>query len=171
MSQQDTAELRKRYKDFFDPIIRSLKAAGEGPRTLNVIPEGNDRGFESQKFAPLCFNFGFWGPNNGDRHRPYVYLWIRESDGRRSRQIFEQLRADQKAMEEELRRVDPRFKLNRWSDTTGSSNPKAKHYRSVGMMIDGTINDPQQRLDEIRDWMLAFYPVLKDVMERRLEKI
>ena len=170
-TQDELKVARSQYKAFFAPIIRELRAGGESGERVNVMPEeDNDRGFES-RFPPLCFNLGFWGPNNGERHRPYVYLYIRESDGRRSRQIFDRLRNRHEAIERELRQINPSFELNQWSPTTGSPNPRAANYRSVGMMIHGTINDPPEKLNEISNWMLAFYPALKTTMDPHLEEI
>ena len=149
--------------------FRELKAAGESGKLVNVMPEGNDRGFES-RFPPLCFNFGFWGPNNGDRHRAYVYLYIREPKRPRAEEIFERLTLHETAMNAELRKTDPSFMLNQWSPHTGSPNPQAD-YCSVGMQIDGTVDDPPEKLAEIRAWMLAFYPALKRVMDPNIEEV
>lgn len=170
--QDDLRAVRAQYKEFFDPIIRELKAAGEGPRTLNVMPEGNDRGFESQKFAPLCFNFGFWSANTRDRHRPFVYLWIRIPDPIGSKRVFDHLKRREAAINRDLALRDPSFEVNQWNPTTRSPHPQARHYRFIGMLLEhGTIHDPRERLDEIRDWMLAFYPALKGAMEPHLEEI
>ena len=177
LTPQEIAEERRKklcakYEAFFAPIVEQLQAGGETGKLLNLMRsrDCNDRGFES-RFPPLCFNLGFWGPNNGERHRPYVYLYIREPDGRRSRQIFDRLRNRHEAIERELRQINPSFELNQWSPTTGSPNPRATNYRSVGMMIHGTINDPPEKLNEISNWMLAFYPALKTTMDPHLEEI
>lgn len=176
LSPKEAAKERRKklcakYEAFFAPIVEQLRTGGESGRLLKVMQgaDCNDRGFES-RFPPLCFNFGFWGPNGGDRHRPYVYLYIREPDRARAVQILEllQLRKDQ--LTATLRQIDPTFDLNQWSERTASPNSKA-NYCTVGMQIDGTINDPPERLDKISQWMLAFYPALKDAMEPHLEEI
>lgn len=160
-------EVRALHAAFFEPIIRELQRAETGSPVNATQQEGNDRGFES-RFPPLCFNFGFWGRQPEERDRAQVYLWICE-DNPRATQIFDELLMHQEAMNDELRQIDPSFELNWWSTFTGSS--RRPTYRAVGMQIDGTIDDPQERLDEIRDWILAFYPALKSVMEPRLESI
>ena len=165
-------ELCAKHEAFFAPIVEQLRAGGESGKLLNVMRRAdcNDRGFKS-RFPSLCFNFGFWGPNRGDRNSAYVYLYIQETDGWRSQQIYEQLFHRRESIERDLRQANPSFELNRWSETTGSSNPATEHYRSVGMMIRGTIDDPPEKLREISEWMLAFYPALKDAMEPHLEEI
>ena len=69
-----------------------------------------------------------------------------------------------------LRQIELTFDLNQWSEHTALPNPKAD-YCTVGMQSDGAIHDPLARRDEIRDWMLAFYPALKDAMDPHLEEI
>ena len=177
LTSKEAAEERRKklcakYEAFFAPIVDALRQSGETGKLLKLMQSAdcNDRGFEWQKFEPLCLNFGFWGPNNGDRHRPYVYLYIHEPDRQRAEQIFEQLRLREDQLNSALREVNPAFELTQWSLHTGSPNPQAD-YCSVGMMINGTIDDPQEKLDEIRDWMLAFYPALKSVLEPHLEEI
>ena len=166
-TREQMKEVRALHAAFFEPIIRELWLE-ETRQPINATQqEGNDRGFKS-RFPPLCFNLGFWGRKPGDRDRAQVYLWIREEDPRAA-QIFDELLKHQEAMNDELRQIDPSFELNWWSRFTGSS--KRPSYRAIGMQIDGMIDDPQERLDEIRDWMLAFYPALKKVMEPRLADI
>ena len=160
-------EVRALHAAFFEPIIRELQLEETGQPVYPTRQEGHDRGFES-RCPPLCFNLGFWGRKPGDRDRAQVYLWICEDDPRAA-QIFDELLKYQEAMNDELRQIDPSFELNWWSRSTGSS--KRPTYRAIGMQIDGTIDDPQERLDEIRDWMLAFYPALKKVMGPRLADI
>ncbi len=41
----------------------------------------------------------------------------------------------------------------------------------MGLAVDGTMDDPPERLDEIRAWMLETLPKFRDVFNPRLEKI
>ena len=71
-------------------------------------------------------------------------------------------------MSDQLRQIDPAFELNWWG--TGMGWPESPYGQGIGVQIAGTIDDPPQELERIRDWMLAFYPALKQVAEPRLEE-
>lgn len=164
-AHERTHELRALYAAFFDPIIGELKASGEEGHPARS-EEGNDRCFY-WRFPLLGFRLGFWGGAPGKRERAQVYLSILVQYPLGMR-IYDALVPHQSFLNDQLRQIDPAFQLNWWGTLMGSS--RIPYDQGIGAQIAGTIDDPPHELERIRDWMLAFYPALKQVMEPRLEE-
>ena len=73
--------------------------------------------------------------------------------------IFDTLKEDRKQIECSL---DADW---HWYRHSGSS------FSSVNVRSDGSIDDPPEKLDETRAWMLDMLPKLKAVFDPRLERI
>ena len=57
---------------------------------------------------------------------------------------------------------------------TGMSLEQTQRYTafsSINVRRDGSIDDPPEKLEETRAWMLDMLPKLKEVFETRVEKI
>lgn len=162
-----TQEVRALYAAFFDPITREIWSSGEEYRlTYGMLEEENDRGF-TWRLPLIGFHLGFWGGVPGERDRAQVYLSMRTHYPLGLR-IYEALVPHRSFMSDQLRQIDPAFDLNWWG--TPMDWPQSPPVHGIGAQIAGTIYDPPQELERIRDWMLAFYYALKQVMEPRLEE-
>lgn len=166
-AQGQAQEVRALYAAFFDPITREIWSSGEEHRLIyGTLGEGNDRSF-TWRLPLVGFHLGFWGGAPGERDRAQVYLSILTHYPLGLR-IYEALVPHWSFMSDQLRQIDPAFELNWWG--TPTDGPQSPQVHGIGAQIAGTIYDPPQELERIRDWMLAFYPALKQVMEPRLEE-
>ena len=73
--------------------------------------------------------------------------------------IFDELQKDQKQIEECLEGEWC------WLRHDGIS------FSSINLRRDGSIDDPPEKLEETRKWMLEYLPKLKEVFDPRLQRV
>ena len=95
-----------------------------------------------------------------DADRTWVYLWFLGGRGRRdlTNRVYDMLHQDRQDIESGL--------VGEWVWDRKS----AWWYFSVSLWTDGSINNPPERLNEIRGWMLETLPKFKTIFNPRLEK-
>ena len=154
---------KEAYKAFLDPLMDDLRRGGfPGKRKPGYE---NDRRFEAT-FPGLSYRFGFW-PD--DRSVATVYLWIHAPrDKRRNQHIYRQLRASKAEIDAEM--GDGELLTNaHWNPDTWPNRDWG--YAAVGVTTPGGIRSSEERLDEIRAWVLEYLPRIKEVLDPRLEEI
>ena len=140
----------RRYRDFFQPLVDELQEKGFTDRR-NAWANANQE-FPSQ-FEGISYYAGFW------RSEAWVYLWITGSDRDRNKHIFDGLHDQRTAIERELNAEVAWLRHNNqpWS--------------SIGVSMDGSIDDPEDKLAEVRAWMLDRLPKLKEAIHPRLQEV
>ena len=142
-----------RYHEFFRPLVAKL--LGEGFAEKAVLYFGHTgRRFPSQLnpeigYAACLVQDGAW-----------VLLSIRTKEKECTNHIFDKLNVDRERIE---RSIDagpaPEWHWLRFD----------KHaFSSIGIRRDGSIDDPDEKREEIRAWMLDLLPKLKEVFDPRL---
>ena len=143
----------QRYREFFQPLVDELREAGFTDKT--DAESAADQGFPSGLNVGGTYYAGF------DSEGAWVYLWFLGGRGRRdlTNQVYDMLHQDRQHIESGL--------VGEWVWDRQS----AYWYFSVSLWVDGSINDPPGRLNEIRSWMLETLPKIKEIFNPRLERI
>ena len=93
----------------------------------------------------------------------WVTLHIQTGDNELNKMIFDELQTDRKDIE---CRIDagpqPDWRWHRYDRYT---------FSSINVRTDGAIDDPPEKQDEIRAWMLNLLPKFKEVFDPRVEDI
>ena len=124
----------KKYRRFFQPIVTALWWDGLTDnghayyRSEQPVPSG---------FQDISYYVGFGGDN-----KLWIYLWIGTSDGEYNRRVLQVLKHSADSIEKQ---VD--------SKLCWVGQPKGRIQASFGILREGSIDDPQDELCEIRNWM------------------
>ncbi len=152
LTPEEQANLPQKRQAFFQRLLRDLRNKGFTDRMAPLA--GRSQSFPSG-FPGVAYNAGFeWS-------RPFVFLSISVGSRAESGRIFDALSEYRLELEREL--PDLQF------DVIGQHGGWRRS--SVGMTRDGYLGDPDQSLDEIRDWMCNNIVELKNIMQPRLEKV
>ena len=138
-----------KHREFFSPLVGELEKVGFGREETEYddswhwFPQGLD---------------DLWYVVGLDDGGAWVCLWIQGTVEYRQR-FYNSLKAQQEEIAAEVGSdLD-------WYDGDSDNGP------NVTLAIGGSIDDPPERLDEIRAWMLETLPRFRDVFNPRLEKI
>ena len=142
----------QRYHDFFQPLISRLLGEGFADKAVQEF-DHTDRFFPSRLNPSIGYAASFW------KNSAWVTLHIRTGDNKLTNQIFDTLRKQQEQIEECLK-AD--WHWQRWDNYT---------FSSINIRRDGSMDDPQEKLEEIRAWMLEYLPKLKEVLDPHLERV
>ena len=142
----------RRHYDFFQPLTTKLLGEGFADKAVQEFNH-TDRFFPSRLNPGIGYAASFW------KNSAWVTLHIRTEDNQRSNQIFDGLRKQQGQIEECL---EADWLWQRWDNYT---------FSSINMRRDGSIDDPPERLEEIRAWMAEQLPKLKEVLDPHLERV
>ena len=139
------------YRDFFQPLVDEFRRTGFTDRTtayaLNYQPIRSDlRDIDYRASLEVG-------------RRAWVYLMIHGSDQDLNKRIFDALHRFRSEIERDL---------NAELDWLRNDN---KSWSSVGLFRDGALDDPADKHDEIRAWMLDCLPRLKCAINPRLEEV
>ena len=142
------------YLDFFRPVVAALWEKGIADK--NLTKAGNNQVFPSG-FSGIGYNVGFWHSFGGSPSLD-VYLWIATRDQDRNKEIFDALNQYREEIECEL---------------PGVSWDRRDHQGmcSIYFIKRGSIKDSDEKLAELREWVLAMLPKLKAAFQPRLEKV
>ena len=80
-----------------------------------------------------------------------------------TKRIFDELQTDREAIESSID-PDPHSRWE-WLRFNGAA------FSQIGFSRPGSIDDPPDKLEETRAWMLDLLPKLKEVFEPRLKKL
>ena len=152
--EMDPEQLR--YHEFFRPLIARLLRDGFAEKAV-LFFNYTGRLFPSQ-FNPAtgyaaCFaKDGAW-----------VTLKIQMEERESTKHIFDTLKVDREEIE---RNVDAGSALDwQWFRYEKFS------FSTIGIRRDGSIDDPPEKLEETRAWMLDLLPKLRRVFDERLAEI
>ena len=146
----------KKLRDFFDPLIYRLRQAGF-PDTPFKRFNNQDRHFPS-RLQGVWYGMSL----EGDSYA-YVTLNIETGDKELTNRIFDELKSNRKD-------IEPRIDGGPGSEWSWlRHNPH--NFCTINMRKNGTIDDPPDKLEETRAWMLDLLPKLKEVFEPRLENL
>ena len=150
--------LSQKFQEFFRPLIIELHKTGFASQPIQMF-ESNDRAF------PSSLNPGIWYIVSLERNNDaWITLHIRTGDKDRTKQIFDELERDKDEIEASITLAPGQeWYWNRHPSYSFSSV-------NVGGK-DASIDDPPEKLEETRAWMLDMLPKLKEVFEPRLERI
>ncbi len=147
----------QRHRDFFRPLIAELMRAAFADKDVQLL-DYRDRFFPSRVnggvgYAAFLYSNGAW-----------VTLHIGTADNDLNKQLFDALKADQRQIES--------------SNILGSDDLEwhwlrhDKHlFSSIDVRKEGSIDDPPEKLEETREWMLDLLPKFKDIFEPRVARI
>ena len=149
----DLSEADQKYRGFFLGLLGNLRNAGFTDRT--TVRTGQSQSFPSEH-PGFFYNAGFlWDT-------PMVFLWISAGAYHQSVRIYDALCAYKEELEKELNdlKFDLVGELGGWRRV------------SVGMSRqDGNIASPDEKLNEIKDWMSDAIVRLEKAVEPRLRSI
>ena len=95
----------------------------------------------------------------GESTFPYAYVHIEPREREFGKRIFDALQDRSAEIEAS---IDAEWEWRRLD---------ARKYCNVGLRRDGSIDDPPEKLEEIRAWMLYQLPKLKEVLDPHLERV
>ena len=145
--------LAQKFRDFFQPLIGELIQSCFADKTTQRF-DSSDRFFPSRIHSGIGYAASFW------KNSAWVTLHIETEDKERTKQIFDLLK-------EEQAQIERCIEGEKWDWCRHDRHA----FSSINLRRDGSIDDPPERLDQIRAWMLEYLPRLKEVMDPRLARI
>ena len=143
---------KRKYYEFFQPLVTKLIGEGFADKAVNYF-DHTGRFFPSRFDEDTGYAVSFW--KNG----AWVSLHVRTWDSvERNNRIFDELQKAKLEIEESL---DAEWVWHRF-DTNS--------FFTISIRRDGSIDDPSEKHEEIRGWMLDLLPKLKEVFDPRLEE-
>ena len=141
----------RRYYDFFQPLINEMYQKG-----FSNTPR--QRWGRTGRQFPSPVHSGIWyEAYMATNHRVSVTLHIEMETPEQTKRVFDALKERQEEIESSI----PFHSKLEWDwnrfDPYGFS--------CVNVWRDGSIDDPPEKLDEIRDWMLDLLPKFRQVFE------
>ena len=140
------------FSDFFRPLVGELRRRGFANRT-----KGHGRHYRhfSSDFQGIYYSVCF----TRSEKFPYAYVHVEPSDREFGKRIFDALQ--ERSVEIEAS-IDAEWEWRRLD---------RRNYSNVGLRRDGSIDDPPEKREEIRAWMLDKLPKLKEVLDPHLERV
>lgn len=139
-------------KVFFQPLVNKLRKA-------RLTDRQEALGGFGHPFPSGITDICYYASLEGER-KVWVYIpgWPKDF----KQPIFDKLRADRNSIEKEL-------ELGNCPNTHIEWNvPKTG---TIGVWRDGSIDDPEAKLEEIREWMFHYLLKFKEVFNPRIEAI
>ncbi len=152
-----TSPRSQQFQEFFRPLIIELHKTGFANQPTQMFGN-NDRAFPSSLNPGIWYVVSLEGNNYA-----WVTLHIRAEDRELTKRIFDELNESKDEIESSIT-ADPAPEW-RWNKHTAYS------FSSVNIGTEGSIDDPSEKLEETRSWMLQMLPKLKEVFDPRVEKI
>ena len=156
----------QKHHDFFWPLIDELLRSRFADKPPVKIFDHTDRCFYSRLNPGVGYKVSLEGENDA-----WVTVHISAETNELTKHIFDELQADREAIEED-------FKSRIKSQIDAVSDPEWRWYRrdsylysSINIRRDGSVDDPREKLEETRNWMLDLLPRFKKVFDPRVKDI
>ena len=149
-------ESKRQCEEFFRPLIRELRSEVFSERAVLYFGH-TGRQFRSGRHAGIAYAVSFF------RNKAWVSVNIRLEDNHRTKQVFDKLEANRDRIEKSFGAVpDSNWTWKRHDNFS---------FSSINVGRDGSIDDPPEKLEETRAWMLEHLPKLKKVFDPYLNKV
>ena len=146
----------QQHYDFFQPLIATLISNGFADRAVQYYGH-TGRIFASRINPAIGYAACF------ERDFVWVTLNIRMEDNEMTKHVFDTLQSDQQQIE---RSVDAGPEPDwQWLRTDRF------YYSTINVRRVGSIDDPPEKLEEARAWMMGLLPKFKEVFDRRVDDI
>ena len=147
---------KRKYHEFFQPLVTKLLGEGFADKAVEYFGH-TGRLFPSGFDEETGYAVSFW------KNRAWVSLHVRTWDSvDRNNRIFDELVAERDDVESSIYAdADSEWQWDRHDRYT---------FSTISIWKDGSIDDPPEKLEETRAWMLDLLPKLKEVFDPRLEE-
>lgn len=150
------SDKKKRYIKFWSPLLQDLKSRGE------ITKEIRDNEKAHYDGPPTCVSGVIRRMRLTKDGMARVEIWIKSGDEARNKGMLDLLQESEEALEEKI-----------GAKLVWDRNPN-NIYCCVGVAISGAICDSEERLEEIRSWMIdhvvkfgvVFCPYLEDAKKK-----
>lgn len=148
---------KRRYYEFFQPLVTKLLGDGFADKAVNYF-DHTGRLFPSSFDEETGYAVSFW------KNSAWVSLHVRTWDSvERNNRIFDELAAERDDVESSIDvGADSKWQWDRHDTLT---------FSTVNIRREGSIDDPPEKLEETRAWMLDFLPKLKEAFDPQLERV
>lgn len=145
----------QKYTDFFEPLINELRDSGFA--AVKPIKMFDQTG----RFFPSIENEGIWYAASLERKNDaWVTVHIRCDDNEMTKSLFDKLEADKDQIKSSIiAHPEPEWHWRRKNEFT---------FSSINIRKDGSIDDPEDKLEETKAWMLDLLPKLKEIFDPRI---
>ncbi len=148
----------RQFHDFFRPLIAALFGAGFAADRAIQRFSSTDRHVPSRLNSGIWYAVSLEGNNDA-----WVTLHIQTDDKDLTKRVFDQLMRDKANIEASIATdSDQEWRWHRHNAFT---------FSSINIRRNGSIDDPPEKLEETRTWMLDLLPRLKEVFDPRVEHI
>jgi hypothetical protein len=169
----------QRYEDFFRPLVDDLARMGFADRAVQYyghsgrsMPSRPNRGIEyaasfDRPAVPYRTSCTTSLDSDAESCFPPASAWvtldIRTGDDGLTKRIFDDLLSDRERIEASIVADPPlEWHWHRWDSYT---------FSTIDVRRDGSIDDPPERLDETRMWMLDLLVKFKEIFDPRAAKV
>ncbi len=147
----------QRHLDFFQPLIEDLIRAGFADRAIQYY------GYTGRFFRPSLQPDTGYAVSFDWRNSAWVSLHIQTWDNELSDKIFDELHDDRKDIEASIDAgASPNWQWLRHD---------AYSFSSISVRKDASIDDPPEKLEQVRSWMFDLLPKFKEVFDPRVSEI
>jgi hypothetical protein len=148
--------VKRKYAEFFWPLLAKLHGKGFEERPVQYF-DHTGRMFRSDLYPGIRYAAEL------SRDSAWVILNIYMKEKESTKRIFDTLKDDRAAIEQSIdANPEPDWHWLRHEN---------QNFSSICIRRDGSIDDPDEKLDETRAWMLDLLPKLRRVFDPRIADI
>ena len=150
LKSREMPATQRQYYDFFQPLITELLGEGFADKVFQHF-DYTDRIFPSNLNPGIGYEVSFY------KDWAWVTLSIRMEETELTKRIFDTLEVDREAIERNVEAGPaPDWQWLRHDYFM---------FSSISVRRDGSIDDPPEKLEETRAWMLDLLPKLKEAFD------
>ena len=147
----------QKHLDFFQPLIEDLIRAGFADRAIQYYD------YTGRFFRPSLQPDTGYAVSFDWRNSAWVSLHIQTWDNELTDKIFDELHDDRKDIEASIDAgASPKWQWLRHD---------AYSFSSISVRKDASIDDPPEKLEQVRSWMFDLLPKFKEVFDPRVSEI